>query len=534
MPREKSGFVPTSVKLSDVPGVPPPDPTVTSPSATSGKASARTSRDSPTTRRFIAPPSSRSGLQSYTQHLPFSRTSTSRKQAVAGVTVEAVIFRQFVDDDLGCASYLVGDEETHEAVVVDPTYAIEQYLAAAKQEDVRIVRTLETHTHADHVSGHGRLALEHGVPIHVHGAAGVAFPHEALEDGAEIELGEVVLRTIHTPGHRPEHCCFAVIDRSRSDEPWLVLTGDSLFVGDAARPDLAVEAVEGAEGLFHSLRRLVELGDGVEVFPGHVAGSLCGAAMSSKASTTIGFERRFNPALQTELGDFLAGAAGPQPPRPPNMERIVELNRGDFLGAQPPLERIGSVPEETIVLDVRPTDVFAAGHRPGAVGIPVSGTGFATKAAFVLPELPVVLHAADGADAARAAAALNAVGLFGIAGWEEGGGEERLEPISLEELERLLADDAVELLDVREADERDEGHIPGSRHLPYRTARAAAEAGLLDGRPVVTICESGPRAAVAASVLQAAGVDARPVLDGGVATWCAHGGELSSFRRCGR
>jgi rhodanese-related sulfurtransferase len=389
---------------------------------------------------------------------------------------------------------------------------------------------LETHTHADHVSGHGRLALEHDVPIRIHGAAGVAFRHEPLEDGTEVEVGAVVLRTIHTPGHRPEHCCFAVIDHSRSDEPWLVLTGDSLFVGDAGRPDLAVEAREGAEGLFHSLRRLVELGDGVEVFPGHVAGSLCGAAMSSKASTTIGFERRFNPALRSELADFVTGALGPQPPRPPNMEQIVELNRGELLAAQPRLERIESVADEAIVLDVRPTGAFAAGHHPGAVGIPVEGSSFATKAAFVLPERPVVLHATDAEEAAQAARALHAVALFGIAGWQEGGGAERLEPVSLDELERMLADDSVELLDVREADERDGGYIPGSKNLPYRTVRAAAENGLLDGRPVVTICESGPRAAVAASVLRAAGIDARPVLDGGVSAW---NGETTSFRRCG-
>jgi len=441
-----------------------------------------------------------------------------------------VLFQQFLNDDLGCASYLVGDEHAGAAVVVDPPYHVEPLLAEAERRGVRLAAVLETHTHADHVSGHGRLALEHGLPIRVHRDAGATFVHEPLEDGAEIEVGEVVLRTIHTPGHRPEHCCFAVIDRSRSDEPWLVLTGDSLFVGDVGRPDLAVEARDGAEGLFHSLRRLVELGDGVEVFPGHVAGSLCGAAMSSKASTTIGFERRFNPALQGELVDFVGAALGSQPPRPPNMERIVELNRGELVGARPPLERAGSVPEEAIVLDVRDTEAFAAGHHPGAVGIPVSGSGFATKAAFVLPERPLVLHAASEEEAVGASRALQAVGLFGIAGWQEGGGSETLEPVSLEELERLLADDAVELLDVRETDERDESHIPGSRHLPYRTARGAAEAGLLNGRPVVTICSSGPRAAIAASVLQAAGVDARPVLDGGVASWR---GETSSFRRCG-
>jgi hydroxyacylglutathione hydrolase len=444
-----------------------------------------------------------------------------------------VLFEQFLNDDLGCACYLVGDEHEGVAVVVDPPYHVEPVLAAAERREVRLVGVLETHTHADHVSGHGRLALEHGLPIRVHRDAAATFPHEPLDDGTEVEVGEVVLRTIHTPGHRPEHCCFAVIDRSRSGEPWLVLTGDSLFVGDAGRPDLAVEAQEGAEGLFHSLRRLVELGDGVEVFPGHVAGSLCGAAMSSKASTTIGFERRSNPALQGELADFLAARLGPQPPRPPNMERIVELNRGDLLGAQPPLERTDSIPDGAIVLDVRPTGAFAAGHHPGAVGIPVAGSSFATKAAFVLPERPLVLHAADEEEADSASRALQAVALFAVSGWQEGGGSEQLEPVSLEELEHLLADDAVELLDVREADERDDGHIPGSRHLPYRTARAAAEAGLLNGRPVVTICESGPRAAVAASVLQAVGVNARPVLDGGVADWRANGGETTSFRRCG-
>jgi glyoxylase-like metal-dependent hydrolase (beta-lactamase superfamily II)/rhodanese-related sulfurtransferase len=444
-----------------------------------------------------------------------------------------VLFKQFLDDDLGCASYLVGDEHARVALIVDPPYHVEPVLAEAERRGVRLTCVLETHTHADHVSGHGRLALEHDLPIRVHGAAGAAFPHEPLEDGTQIEVGEVVLRTIHTPGHRPEHCCFSVTDRSRGDEPWLVLTGDSLFVGDAGRPDLAVEAQEGAEGLFHSLRRLVELGDGVEVFPGHVAGSLCGAAMSPKASTTIGFERRFNPALQGELADFLGAALAPQPPRPPNMERIVELNRGELVGAQPPLARVESAPEDAVVLDVRRTDAFAAGHRPGAVGIPVSGSSFATRAAFVLPERPVLLHATDETEAVQATRALHAVGLFGIAGWQEGGGAERLEPVSLDELESLLADGAVDLLDVREADERDEGHIPGSQHLPYRTARAAAEAGLLNGRPVVTICESGPRAAIAASVLQAAGMDARPVLDGGIPAWQARGRETTSFRRCG-
>jgi hydroxyacylglutathione hydrolase len=443
-----------------------------------------------------------------------------------------VLFKQFVDDDLGCGSYIVGDEHAGVAVVVDPAYAIERYLDECARREVRLVAVLETHTHADHVSGHGRLALEHDVPVWIHGAAEASFPHETLADGTEIELGDVLVRTIHTPGHRPEHCAFAVIDRSRAEEPWLVLTGDSLFVGDAARPDLAVEAADGADGLFHSLQALAQLADGVEVYPGHVAGSLCGAAMSSKASTTIGFERRYNHALSDTYEDFLASASGPQPPRPPNMEHIVELNRGPFLAAQPALRRADD-DAQSIALDVRPARDFAAGHRPGAINVPVSGSSFATKAAFVLPERTVVLEAADEAEAARAVRGLHAVGLFDIAGWRVGGGSEQVEPVTIEELERRLASDEICLLDVREADERDSGSIPGSRHLPYRVARQAAENGLCGARPIVTICESGARAAIAASVLAAAGIDARPVLDGGLAEWRARGGETTCFRRCG-
>jgi glyoxylase-like metal-dependent hydrolase (beta-lactamase superfamily II)/rhodanese-related sulfurtransferase len=443
-----------------------------------------------------------------------------------------VLFEQFIDDDLGCGSYIVGDEQAGIAVVVDPGYAIERYLDACEHHGVRLVGVLETHTHADHVSGHGRLALEHGLPVWIHGAAEVAFPHEPQADGTEVELGDVIVRTLHTPGHRPEHCAFSVIDRSRGDEPWLVLTGDSLFVGDVARPDLAVEAADGADGLFHSLRRLVDLGDGVEVFPGHVAGSLCGAAMSSKGSTTVGFERRYNHALAESHDDFLAKATGPQPPRPPNMERIVELNRGPFLPAQPPLARIDDA-GDAIVLDVRSAHDFAAGHRPGAVNVPISGSSFGTKAAFVMPEQTLVLDAGDEDETVRAVRALHAVGIFDIAGWRPGGGDERVEPVTIEELERRLAADEICLLDVREADERDSGSIPGSRHLPYRMARQAAENGLCGARPIVTICSTGARAAIAASVLRAAGLDARPVLDGGIDVWRARGGELTEFRRCG-
>ncbi len=444
-----------------------------------------------------------------------------------------MIFHQFLNEDLGCACYLVGDEEAGIAVVVDPPYAVEPVLAEAKRGELRIVRTIETHTHADHVSGHGRLALEHGIPVSIHPLAEVEYGHDAMADGDEIEVGAVRLRVIHTPGHRPEHCCLAVIDGSRADEPWLVLTGDSLFVGDAARPDLAVGAQEGAEGLFHSLHRLVELGDGVEVFPGHVAGSLCGKAMSSKASTTIGFERRFNPALQLhELDAFVADSASIAAPKPPNLSRIVELNRGPFLGAPAPAQELPMPPDDAQLLDVRAADDFLTGHRPGALSVPVGGTTFSTKAGFVLnPTRSVVVLAATAGEAGRAIRGLNSVAFLDVSGYVLGSGTETTEPVTIDELARLL-DEGAEVIDVREKDERDTGYIAGTRNIPYRLLTLGG-AGVATDRPVVTVCESGARAVIAASILLSRGVGARPVAHGGVGDWKASGRPTVEFRRCG-
>ena len=444
-----------------------------------------------------------------------------------------MLFQQFVDDDLGCASYLIGDEDAGVAAIVDPPFAIEPALEQAERRGVRIVRTIETHTHADHLSGHGRLALEHGIPVSIHAAAGAAYAHEPLADGARIELGQVLLRAIHTPGHRPEHTCLTVTDRGRAEVPWLVLTGDSLFVGDVARPDLAVGAKEGAAGLFHSLRRLLELSDGVEVFPGHVAGSLCGKAMSSKGSSTIGFERGFNPALQIELEDeFVAESASVSAPKPPNMNRLVELNRGPFVGAAAPVCELPAPPEGATVLDVRPAADYLAGHRHGALNVPVSGTSFATKAGFLLDhESRIVVQAGSAAEAERAVRGLRSVGFLELEGYVLGDGPERIDAVTLDELDGLLQDGA-ELLDVRERDERDEGYIAGSRNIPYRLLPVAG-ADVPTDRPVVTICESGARAGIAASILAAKGVDARPVLDGGITEWAARGGHMVEFRRCG-
>jgi rhodanese-related sulfurtransferase len=305
-----------------------------------------------------------------------------------------------------------------------------------------------------------------------------------------------------------------------------------MFVGDAARPDLAIEAREGAEGLFHSLQRLTQLPDTFEVYPGHVAGSLCGAAMSPAYSSTIGEEKRSNSALAYgEVQAFISASASISTPRPPTTARVVALNNGPFIGAAATLDELEGVGDAT-VLDVRPGDVHAAGHIHGAFNVPVSGSSFATRAGFILdPDERVVIHASDEAEALRAARGLRAIGFLDLGGYvTRAEATEQLDPVEIGELERMLEDGSVQVLDVREKSERDEGYIPGSLHIPYRLLRDAGTDGVDTAKPVVTICESGARAGIAASVLAAAGVDARPVLHGGIDDWP---GQTVSFRRCG-
>ena len=445
-----------------------------------------------------------------------------------------MLFRQFVDDDLGCASYLIGDEEAGVAVVVDPAYAIEQYVDAAEADGVRIVRTIETHTHADHVSGHGRLALEHGVPVSIHPLGEPEYAFDPLDDATELEVGGVTVRAVHTPGHRPEHCSLVVVDNERGPDPQLVLTGDSLFVGAIGRPDLAVGAREGAEGMFHSLQRLLALPDAATVYPGHVAGSLCGASMSAAPSSSIGAERDDNAALAIDdEEEFVAIALSSSAPRPPNMDRIVELNRGPFLGAQAPLRPLADS-SGLMVLDVRPAERFAEGHVAGAINIPLDGSSFATRAGFLLkPTEPIAVHGSSPAEADAAARGLRAVGFLELEGFLEAPETPAtIDPIGLDELEELFGRGEVRVLDVRESDERDDGYIAGSEHMPYRLMRVCGKE-LEGGTPVVTICESGLRAGIAASVLASVGVEARPVLGSGIPDWQARGGRTIEFRRCG-
>jgi hydroxyacylglutathione hydrolase len=451
-----------------------------------------------------------------------------------------VIFRQITQDDLGCASYLVGDEDEGVAAVVDPKLDIEDYLHLARFMGVSIEHILETHNHADHVSGHGRLAAATGATIHIHAEAQPDYDHAPFEDCWELELGCVTVRALHTPGHRPEHTAFALIDRNRGDEPWAVLSGDSLFVGDIARPDLAIDKADGARGIFQSLHeKLLAMPGHVEVWPGHLGGSLCGGpGMDMKVSSTIGYERAHNELLAEDDEDrFVERSLAKLGPQPPNFQAVVDINRGpldrELPDAHPLTPRQVELKrtEGALVVDVRTALQFDDAHVPGAVCIPAVQAGFGTKLAWLADrDQEVVLIGRDDEEAKRAAHLAGSVGIRKLGGYLAGGmttwREEKrptqgIERIDVPELHER-ADD-VQILDVREESEWNDGHIPGSILAPYHDLHELPDE-LDRDQPVAVLCSSGQRAATAASLLQRYGVE-HPihVVDGGVGTWARKG-----------
>src|SRR5215470_9879196 len=233
-------------------------------------------------------------------------------------------FKQVLNERCGCASYVIASRKTREAAVIDPAVDTEPYEALLRERDFRLRYVIDTHIHADHVSGARRLAGAHGAELCLHEAAQVTYPFRPLRDGSELELGPLRLRVLHTPGHRPELISLLVINPPRSPEPSMVLTGDSLLVGDVGRPDFGGG---DAEAQFGSISRLLELPDYVSVFPGHFEGP-CGKGMCGRPSTTIGFERRFSPILSLPRDGFVSVLTSGIPPRPLNMSAIEATNRG--------------------------------------------------------------------------------------------------------------------------------------------------------------------------------------------------------------
>jgi len=458
-----------------------------------------------------------------------------------------MFFRQIFHDDLGCASYVIAS--AGQAAVVDPKWDVEEYLSLADEHGFEIRYLLETHNHADHVSGRGRLAAATGARIYTPPTPGLGYAHETLADGEAIEFGAVRIEAMATPGHRPEHTAYVVFDRERGDGPFAVLTGDSLFVGDVARPDLAVEAHEGAAELFTSLARLLELPDHVQVFPGHIGGSLCGGARMSEApGSTIGYERRANPMLSiSERSRFVQAATEGLAPQPPNFRRIVDLNRGPLLDRPAPLGTL-TADEAAAVLDGGGTLIdsrapvqWMAGHVPGSLSVTiVHATVGSRAAAAVDPASPVIVAAETDAQAHEVAARLEAVGFRdlrgilggGVTSWRQAGRPTSItESIPVAELAQRLRRGEVSLLDVRDENEWEAGHVAGSLHVPLLALSDELESirASADERRLAVACTVGNRAAVAVSILERAGITGViHVHDGGVEQLSHCGIELTA------
>jgi hydroxyacylglutathione hydrolase len=344
-------------------------------------------------------------------------------------------FKQFLHDETGCASYFLASRQSREAAVIDPQLEIQPYLDLAAERDYRITDVIDTHLHADHISGNRKLAAATQARMWLHESADVCFEFNPIRDGQVLPLGQLLIKAVHTPGHRPESICLLVTNPPRSPEPSIVLSGDTLFVGDVGRPDFG--GPMGAQQELDSISKLLELPDYVEVFPAHFEGS-CGKGMCGRPSTTIGFERRFNPVLQLSPADFLQAAAE-VPARPLNMTAIMATNRGegDYGWAMPHdhhavadlavAEAANWIQRSApAILDVREPAEYANGHVPGAVSIPQA------ELAMRLEELPrdkeLLIVCQSGIRSARSARFLKQVGFErvtnlagGTSGWRNAG-----------------------------------------------------------------------------------------------------------------
>lgn len=464
-----------------------------------------------------------------------------------------MLLQRFYDTKLAQASYLVGCSATGEAMVVDPNRDSDQYVAAAALEDLRITHVTETHIHADFVSGSRELAARTGARLLLSAEGGrdwqYAFAKQAsatlLRGGDSFRVGRVRVDVLHTPGHTPEHLVFMITDTAATDRPMGAFTGDFIFVGDVGRPDLLERAAaqvgtmeESARQLYASIQRFKHLPDHLQLWPGHGAGSACGKSLGAVPQTTLGYERLVNWGLNaadeaTFVRDVLAG----QPEPPKYFAEMKRINRDGprVLGAFPrpramrPPDLADALSSRAVVVDTRSADAFAAGHVPGTINIPLNRS-FTTWAGWLIPyHTDFYLIANDGGrmldEAIRDLAMIGldrVTGWFGpdaVAQWAAAGRSlETIAQMDVVELMEHTRAGGVTVLDVRGQAEWEAGHIPGAVHIPLgmlpdRIAELPAGGG------IAVHCQSGGRSAIAASVLQARGVDAVNNVTGGLDAW---------------
>ena len=456
-----------------------------------------------------------------------------------------MLVRRFYDDRLAQASYLIGCQQTGEAIVIDPARDVAPYLDAAQHEGVRITQVTETHIHADFMSGTRALAAATGARVLLSGEGGpdwqyafAAADHAVLlHDGDVITLGQVRLNVMHTPGHTPEHLAFIVVDGARGPEPVAMVSGDFIFVGDVGRPDLLETAAgvtgskEGsARALFRSLQRLRSLPDYLQLWPGHGAGSACGKALGAVPTSTLGYERRTNWAFQIEdEATFVTAVLDGQPAPPRYFAVMKRVNRDGppVLGIRkmPPAlagDALSGALRDGTVLDIRPLRAYAAAHVAGTLNIPVI-KAFTKWAGWLLPyDRDLYLIAPDAGTTAAAQIALASIGLDRVVGTfgpelitaaAAAGTARQTQRVSIDQA-ATLQNGGTLVVDVRERHEWTAGHFDGAVHHPLGTLPATL-ATIDRATPLALHCQGGTRSAIGASLLETMGFTNVTDLTGG-------------------
>jgi glyoxylase-like metal-dependent hydrolase (beta-lactamase superfamily II) len=463
-----------------------------------------------------------------------------------------MILKQFYLNCLAHASYVVGDDESRSAAVVDPQRDIEQYLAFAREHDLRITHVFLTHLHADFVAGHLELRERTGATICLGATASVEYPFLPMEDGASVDFGRVRIKTLATPGHTPESISLLVFDLDRDDtHPYAVLTGDTLFVGDVGRPDLRGALGWSAESLgsllYDSIRtKLLPLADDTLVYPAHGAGSLCGKALSRETFSTIGEQRRSNYALQPMTRDaFITLVTADQPDAPAyfvydavlNAQERPTLDESLAAGLKPvsleqllDLQRGGAQ-----ILDTRDPGQFAVAHLAGSVNIGLGGQCATWSGTILKPQQPIVVIAEPGREL-ESAMRLGRIGFDRVVGYLHEGlrslesrpeliaRTERLSPALA--AERLASSEPPLVVDVRAPREYEAKHIDGSVSIPLNHLEELADR-LPSDRPLLVHCAGGYRSSIAVSLLRRMGFNDVSELAGGITAWEAAGFSVS-------
>jgi hydroxyacylglutathione hydrolase len=439
-----------------------------------------------------------------------------------------LLIEQFFDAGLGHASYLVADPDAGVAFLVDPDRRVDAYLSVAARLGVLITDSFETHVHNDYVSGSRALALLRPITVHAGKDAELGYPHSSHADGDVINVGELAVRCVATPGHTPEHVSYLVADLRRSDDPQYLFSGGALLVGQIARVDLLGPKLEEAlaRSAYDTLRdRVLTLADYVAVFPTHGGGSACAADVAGSRWTTLGFERRHNHIAQLASGGFAAfreSIAEGLPVAPSYYPHVRALNaRGAPIASRAPLAFLREIAEDAVRIDPRPPHLFGAGHRPGALNV-VGNDSFAVRVGATIPfGSPIVILTADADQAERLREQLAVIAYDEVRGYASPDTARGEKTFRIEQLDARAAaaraDEGVVLLDVRESSEWDGGHVPGAVRIPYEEVRKRAHELPLD-RPIVAYCASGIRSSLASSILESAGHEVAN-LRGGFTAW---------------